>query len=108
MKVYIAGPYTKGDVVVNVRNAMEAAMAVLDAGHSPFVPHLCHFLHMHSPRPYETWIKYDLVFLPACEALIRLPGESAGADDEVIEARKLGLLVYANVADFLWQHTETR
>ena len=29
MKVYIAGPYTKGDVAINVRNAIEAADRVL-------------------------------------------------------------------------------
>lgn len=100
-RVYIAGPYTKGDVVVNVHNAMDAAMAVLDAGHAPFVPHLCHFLHMHSPRPYETWIAYDLEFLPACDVLIRLPGDSPGADGEVIAARQRGMPVYASVAEFL-------
>lgn len=101
MKVYVAGPYTLGDVAVNVRNAIAAGVELLDAGHTPFIPHLCHFIHMQAPRPYETWIRYDLEFLPSCDALVRLPGQSAGADGEVIEARKLGLAVYDSVGALL-------
>ena len=32
---------------------------------------------------YETWMEYDLAWLGACEALLRLPGHSPGADREV-------------------------
>lgn len=32
MRVYIAGPYTKGDVAVNVRNAIEAGNMVAGCG----------------------------------------------------------------------------
>lgn len=39
MRVYIAGPYTKGDVVENVRAAVFAGDEVFEAGHSPYVPH---------------------------------------------------------------------
>ena len=53
MKVYIAGPYTKGDVAVNVRNAISAAQTVFEAGHDPYVPHMTHFWHMIFPAPYE-------------------------------------------------------
>ena len=38
-KVYIAGPYTKGDVALNVRKAYEAANQLADLGFAPFVPH---------------------------------------------------------------------
>lgn len=101
MNVYIAGPYTKGDVAVNVRNAMEATHQLMDAGHAPFCPHLTHYLHIHRPRPVEDWYKLDLAYLPACDALIRLPGESRGADNEVAAARDLGIPIFDSVKGFL-------
>lgn len=105
MRVYIAGPYTLGDVVANVRQALDAADEVLKVGHTPFVPHLNHFWHLVHPGPYEQWIAWDAAWLPLCEALVRLPGESRGADGEVALAAKLGIPVFPRVADFLyWAH----
>jgi hypothetical protein len=101
LKVYIAGPYTIGDVAKNVRNAMIAGMTVLDHGHYPFVPHLSHFLHLHSPRPYEVWTAMDDAFVESCDALIRIGAESKGADAEVLLARRLGIPVFCGVAEFL-------
>jgi hypothetical protein len=100
-KVYIAGPYTKGDVALNVRVAIEAADRVLKAGFIPFLPHVTHFWHLVCPGPYEQWIDYDLEWLPACDALIRLPGESKGADGEVKRAIELGIDVFFGVDSFL-------
>jgi hypothetical protein len=48
-RVYAAGPYTKGDVALNVRSACEAANRVADLGFAPFVPHATHFWHMLFP-----------------------------------------------------------
>lgn len=42
-RVYVAGPYTNGDVAVNVRTAYEAADRLADLGFAPFVPHSTHF-----------------------------------------------------------------
>jgi hypothetical protein len=103
LRVYIAGPYTKGDVAINVRTAMEAGILLLEAGHAPFVPHLTHFLHMHKPQPYETWTRLDNAYLPYCEALIRLPGESGGADAEVALAHKFHIPVFNGLYSFFEQ-----
>lgn len=101
MKVYIAGPYTNGDVALNVRTAIEAADRVLKAGHVPFVPHLFHFWHLLCPGPYEQWTAMDLAWLDHCDALVRLPGGSSGADAEVSRARELGIPVYFGVEALL-------
>lgn len=93
MYIYIAGPYTQGDVAVNVKTAMDAADALIAVGHAVFCPHLSHFLHLNQPRPYEVWLRHDLAWLPACHWLVRLPGESPGAEREVAEARRLGIRV---------------
>lgn len=93
-KIYISGPYTKGDTCENTNNAIKIANKILDAGHIPFVPHLAHFWHTMTPRPWQDWMKIDLAFLPSCNILLRLPGESKGADIEVAKAMELNIPVF--------------
>lgn len=106
-RVYVAGPYTKGDVARNVRNAYEVANRLADRGFAPFVPHATHLWHLLFPRPYEFWLDLDAQFLPYCEAVFRLPGESNGADKEVELARKLGIPVFTDI-DELSRHFSSR
>jgi hypothetical protein len=100
-RVYVAGPYTKGDVGANVRAAMAAGSALIRAGYAPFIPHLFHFLHIAEPQPYDVWMELDAEWIRMCHALVRLPGESSGADAEVAEARRLGVLVFDSVEALL-------
>jgi hypothetical protein len=81
--IYISSPYTLGDVGRNVAVQMDAWHEILDAGHLPFAPLLTHYLHIYRQRPYEEWMNYDLAILKRMDALLRLPGESNGADREV-------------------------
>lgn len=99
MKVYIAGPYTKGDVGQNVKTAIDCADELCKLGYTPFIPHLAHFWHLISPKPVEFWCEYDLLWLDYCDALLRLPGESAGADKEVEVACKWGIPVYYSLEE---------
>ena len=94
MRIYIVAPYSKGETAINVRNAILAGDKLLEMGHIPFIPHLAHFWHYLSPKPWEVWLKIDQDWLRVCDALLRLPGESKGADREVILARSLGKPVY--------------
>ncbi len=96
-RIYVAGPYTNGDVAVNVRNAYEAANRLANLGFAPFVPHATHFWHMLFPRPYEFWLELDNEFLPCCAAVLRLPGPSKGADAEVQLAERLGIPVFQDI-----------
>jgi len=100
-RIYIAAPYAKGDVAENVRRAILAADELLRAGHIPFCPHLSHFWHLLCPKPRDLWLGYGLEWLAACDALVRLPGESEGADAEVAAARAWGIPVYGSVAELL-------
>ena len=97
LRVYIAGPYTKGDVAVNVRNAILAGDRVLALGAVPFIPHLTHFWHLVAPKDYEQWMAIDFEWLKVCQVCWRIPGESAGADREVAHALQWGspLVVYS-------------
>lgn len=99
--VYIAGPYTKGDVAANVAQAITAANVVLNLGDHPYVPHLNHFWHLMYQHEYEEWLQLDQIWLERCEALIRLPGESSGADREVELARQRGLRVFYGLEEYV-------
>lgn len=99
MKIYIAGPYSNGDVEENVRIAIHAGDYVARFGHIPFIPHLTHFWHMLIHHDYEFWMKQDMEWLKECDALLRLEGESKGADREVAMAQELGLKIYTSVFD---------
>jgi hypothetical protein len=107
-RIYVAGPYSQGDVAINVRTAYEAANRLADLGFAPFVPHATHFWHMLFPRPYEFWLDLDNQFLPQCEAVLRLPGASSGADKEVMLAEKLGIPVFRAIDDLIRHFTEKR
>lgn len=98
--IFIAAPYTLGDVALNVKDAMDVANKLIDKGFFPYCPHLSHFLHMTKPQSYQTWIDYTLAWMEKCDAIIRLEGESKGADGEEARAREIGLPIYRSVDEF--------
>ena len=99
MIIYIAAPYTNGDTAWNVNIATKYADAIIEKGHTPYIPHLTHFWHLISPKLKEFWLEYDLKFLPKCDCLYRAVGYSKGADAEVRQAKKLGMYIYYNMED---------
>jgi hypothetical protein len=96
-KIYVAGPYTIGDVALNVRAAVDAGEALLKAGFAPYVPHLSHFWHMLHPHTYVEWLAFDREWLRSCDALLLLPGESKGAEDEAQTAYNMRIPVFETV-----------
>jgi len=100
-KVYIASPYTLGDVAVNVKTQMDMADKLMDLGFVPFVPLYSHFQHMAHPRPYKDWIALDLEWVEICDYVLRLPGESSGADGEVRHAEKLNIPIFYSLEELL-------
>lgn len=96
-RVYVAGPYTKGDVAMNVRVAIEAGDRLAKAGYVPFIPHLTHFWHLLYPHEWKFWCEQDLHWLEICDCVLRLPGESVGAALEVYRACELGIPVYLSI-----------
>jgi hypothetical protein len=100
-RVFISGPYSEGDRIWNMRRALDAADALLRSGCAPFVPHLdgvWEFVWHHS---YEEWMEYDRAWLEVCDAVVRLPGQSQGADREVARAEELGIPVFYSVSELL-------
>jgi len=99
IKVYIASPYTLGDIAVNVKTQLDCANELIKLGFAPFVPLYSHFQHMAHPQPYNVWLKLDLEWLKYCDCLLRLPGKSEGADKEVIEMGKLNKPVFYSIEE---------
>lgn len=93
-RVYVAGRLNGGDVAANIRAAIDVADDLWRGGFLPFLPHQNKLWHLVHPHPEEKWLlDFDLPWLAACDVLVRLPGESPGADREVAEAELLGIPV---------------
>jgi len=100
--IYIAGPYTEGVWEYNIRNVIQAAEKVYNAGHVPFIPHtmttLWALLH---PKSKDEWLEIDLEVLSRCDGIVRLSGESEGAEIEVEFAEENNIPVYESVDELL-------
>lgn len=93
--VYIAGPYTAPDPVLNTRHAVKLAERVEASGAVAVVPHLAMLWHLVSPHPIDYWYDHDLAMLAHCHALIRFGGASEGADREVEFAERHSIPVFS-------------
>jgi len=98
-KIYIASPYTLGDVGMNVKKQLDAADELMANDFAPFVPIYYHFQHIAHPRPYQDWMNQCYEWVKVCDALVRLEGESKGADSEVDLAIKLNIPVFYSIEE---------
>jgi len=99
IKVYIASPYTLGDVAQNVRLQIDTVDVLMNKGFLPFAPLYSHFQHMVHPRPYTDWLKIDFEWIKSCDCILRLVGESSGADAEVKHAIELNIPVFYSIEE---------
>ena len=81
--IYIAAPYILGNIMHNIRTAINAFDEIIAKNAIPYIPHVSGFLDLICPHPSEFWLDYDLYWLNVCNALLRLPGKSNGADREI-------------------------
>ena len=101
MRAYVAGPYSNGNVAANVRKAVKAGIELIEAGHAPYIPHLSHYIELQSKQDYDVWMEVGLKWLMVSDAMIRLSGESSGADVEALFAKTHEIPIYCSVEDFL-------
>lgn len=99
-RVYIAGPYTSNPED-NTIAAMRLADDLADFGLYPYVPHLSHFWHVSFNRPYQYWLTLGMQFIPSCDAVFRMDGDSPGADAEVAMAEVLGIPVFRKIPELV-------
>lgn len=110
MRVYVAGPlYSSGHWAQNIQNAVLCAATLMKHGHAPYVPHLSHFANDMVSFPEARWLELDKEWLLQCQAMIRLPGSSKGADLEHNWAEEAKIPVFKSVEDFLaWADIQQR
>ncbi len=113
-KVYIASPISKGDLAHNIQQAVGAGSALIKAGYAPLVPQLSCFWDGCPPKAlpggftHEDWLGIDLPYVFVSDAVLRLPGESKGADMETALAEQAGIPVLHSVEDVLASVPATR
>ncbi len=101
IKVYIASPYTIGDIAMNVKLQIDTVDQLINLGFVPFAPLYYHFQHMMHPRSSDDWMALDLEWLDSCDAVLRLPGASFGADREVECAESKGKPIFMDVESLI-------
>ena len=111
MLILIAGPYRSGTgddptlMAANLARLEEAAWPIFRAGHVPMIgewvalPVLRGAGATSVADPLAAQVLYPTAerLLHHCDAVLRLPGESTGADQDVAIARDRGLPVYYGV-----------
>ena len=98
--VYISSPYSIGDKIKNIHRQINVAHKLMDNGLVPLAPLPgSHVLNEMRWRPYEDWMAVDLEHVASCDAVLRLKGESSGADREVAFAESLGIPVFFSETD---------
>ena len=115
--VYIASPYTRGDVAINTHFQCSVFDKLLnDQKVWPVAPLWSHFQHTLFPRKYDDWIEYDLALIERYDACLRVnpaypqlayeETQSAGADGEVAAFVALHKPVFYSIAD-LYEWTDS-
>lgn len=95
--VYVSGPLTSGPpgaYYQNTKTAIEVGDALWKNGFLPIVPHAIALGEFICPRPYEESMEYDICLVEMCDSLVRIPGESKGADREALHAQMLGIPIF--------------
>ena len=110
--ILIAGPYRSGTaddptlMAANLARLEEAAWPLFAAGHVPMIGEWVALPVLRSAGadvtdPLAEQVMYPTAarLLARCDAVLRLPGESTGADQDVAIARERGLPVYHRLED---------
>jgi hypothetical protein len=108
--ILIAGPYrsgTGGDeaaIARNLRALEEAAAPIHRLGHVPMIGEwvalpVLRGLNQQEAATDDVMYATASRLLQHCDAVLRLPGDSVGADTDVRIARERGLPVYTDVSD---------
>lgn len=120
--ILIAGPYrsgTNGDparIADNLLRLERAALAVYQRGHMPMIGEWVSLPLARMAGSVQIGDAISEAFLypvahrliQRCDAILRIDGESKGADADVNVARKLGLPVYYRVDDIPAASTDER
>lgn len=113
MLIVICGPYTSGtggdpEKIAANRDRLESfALPIYDKGHLPMIGEWLALPIIRAAggrqpadeifRRYQYPVAHRL--LRRCDAILRIPGESKGADLDVLRAGELGLRIFTDLAE---------
>jgi hypothetical protein len=115
MLILIAGPYRSGTndnpdlMKKNLRRLEDVALPLFRAGHIPMIGEwvALPLMDVGGSKKVGDSVYNEIAYpvaerlLTKCDAVLRLPGESKGADQDVKIARARGLKVYYSLEDVL-------
>jgi hypothetical protein len=113
MMILIAGPYRSGTgddpekMAANLRRLEEAAWPIFQAGHIPMIGEWVALPVWHNAGGQTVGDElFNAILHPTarrlieqCHAVLRLPGASKGADDDVQQAQARGIPVYYGIEE---------
>jgi len=117
LRVYVAGPISKGDVFDNIVRAIKWGRRLVHDGFAPYIPHFDGYMFAWDDGTgnnteaisWNGYLEWDLEWVAASEAVFRLTGESKGADLEVAKATELGIPVFYEYSyDELLEYAQIR
>ena len=97
LRVYVAGPMSKGDVFDNITRGVRCGSMMVRDGLAPYVPHLDRYMTLGDDSALGSWnalLEWDMEWVAQAEALYRLSGDSSGAARETEMALELGIPVF--------------
>ena len=94
--VYIACPITLGDRESNFRQACISQKLLMRHGLAVINPALTMKVPGAWDIPHDAWMENALPQVARVDAVLRLPGESVGADLECAHARQHGIPVFVD------------
>lgn len=102
LRVYVAGPISKGDVFDNIIRGIKVGRQLVHDGLSPYVPHFDAYMFSWGDSDgnntgaltWNEYLEWDLEWSVLAEAVYRLSGASVGADLEVQHALERGIPVF--------------
>ncbi|MHB8811782.1 MAG: DUF4406 domain-containing protein [Steroidobacteraceae bacterium] len=113
MLIMICGPYTSGTggdparIAANRERLESFALPIYERGHLPVIGEWLALPIIRAAggrdfsddvfRRYQYPVAHRL--LERCDALLRIPGESKGADLDVQRARQLGLRIFSDLGE---------
>jgi hypothetical protein len=113
MMILIAGPYRSGTgddpakMAANLKRLEEASWPIFEKGHVPMIGEwvALPIWHMAGGKAVGDSL-YDRILHPMagrllahCDAVLRLPGDSKGAENDVRIARERGIPVYFDISE---------
>ena len=103
MKIFLSGPIESSpDIEKTLYDVAYTIQGILQRGHSVYAPHLFWYSDKNYPVDKYQYLANDLSWIPVCDAVFRLPGESANADMEVAFAEQIGKKIFYDLDHIKW------